>query len=110
GKHQYKEEIPFNYTVVYDPEMKAGTYEEVTHGKVGERVTIWNIKNSKVVGEPTTIETKPVDAVIKVGSKDFTGSFETKKTDFIEFETIYEVDSTMEPGKLRLFKKVNMVR
>lgn len=105
GKHQYKEEIPFKYTVVYDPEMKAGTYEEVTHGKVGERVTIWNIKNSKVVGEPTTIETKPVDAVIKVGSKDFTGSFETKKTDFIEFETIYEVDSTMEPGTTKVVQE-----
>ncbi|MDU3193239.1 MAG: G5 domain-containing protein, partial [Finegoldia magna] len=105
GTHQYKEEIPFKYTVVYDPEMKAGTYEEVTHGKVGERVTIWNIKNSKVVGEPTTIETKPVDAVIKVGSKDFTGSFETKKTDFIEFETIYEVDSTMEPGTTKVVQE-----
>ncbi|WP_306483785.1 G5 domain-containing protein, partial [Anaerococcus sp.] len=105
GTHQYKEEIPFKYTVVYDPEMKAGTYEEVTPGKVGERVTIWTIKNSKVVGEPETIETKPVDAVIKIGSKDFTGEFETKKTDFIEFETIYEVDNTMEPGTTKVVQE-----
>ena len=105
GTHEYKEEIPFKYTVVYDPEMKAGTYEEVTPGKVGERVTIWTIKNSKIVGEPTVVETKPIDAVIKVGSKDFTGSFETQKTDFIEFETIYEVDSTMEPGTTKVVQE-----
>ncbi|WP_210386573.1 G5 domain-containing protein, partial [Globicatella sp. HMSC072A10] len=98
GTHQHKEEIPFKYTVIYDPEMKAGTYEEVTPGKNGERVTIWIINNSKIVGKPTTIETKPVDAVIKVGSKDFTGAFETKKTKAIEFETEYIVDNSLEPG------------
>ena len=105
GTHQHKEEIPFKYTVVYDPEMKAGTYEEVTPGKVGERITTWTIVNSKVVGEPKVVETKPVDAVIKVGSKDFTGTFETKKTDFIEFETEYIVDNTMEPGTTEVIQE-----
>ena len=104
-KNVIEEEIPYKYTVVYDPEMKAGTYEEVTTGKAGERVTILTIKNSKVVGEPKVVETQPVDAVIKVGSKDFTGTFETKKTDFIEFETIYEVDSTMEPGTTKIVQE-----
>lgn len=104
-KNVIEEEIPYKYTVVYDPEMKAGTYEEVTTGKAGERVTILTIKNSKVVGEPKVVETQPVDAVTKVGSKDFTGTFETKKTDFIEFETIYEVDSTMEPGTTKIVQE-----
>ncbi|MFQ9332698.1 MAG: G5 domain-containing protein, partial [Finegoldia magna] len=42
---------------------------------------------------------------MKVGSKDFTGTFETKKTDFIEFETIYEVDNTMEPGTTKVVQE-----
>ena len=102
GTHQHKEEIPFKYTVIYDPEMPAGTYEEVTPGKNGERVTIWTINNSKIVGVPTTIETKPVDAIIKVGSKDFTGEFETTNTKPIEFETEYIVDNSMEPGTTKV--------
>ena len=105
GTYDHKEEIPFGYTVVYDPDMEAGKYEEVTPGKVGERITTWTIVNSKVVGAPKVVETKPVDAVIKVGSKDFTGTFETKKTDFIEFETIYEVDNTMEPGTTKVVQE-----
>ncbi|WP_311480596.1 G5 domain-containing protein [uncultured Anaerococcus sp.] len=105
GTHQHKEKIPFKYTVKYDPEMKAGTYEEVTPGKDGERVTIWKIKNSKIVGDPTTVETPPVDAVIKVGSKDFTGTFETKKTKAVEFETEYIVDNSMEPGTAKVIEK-----
>ena len=105
GTHDHKEEIPFGYKVVYDPDMEAGKYEEVTPGKVGERITTWTIVNSKVVGEPKVVETKPVDAVIKVGSKDFTGTFETKKTDFIEFETEYIVDNTMEPGTTEVIQE-----
>nr|MDK7631117.1 G5 domain-containing protein [Globicatella sanguinis] len=102
GTHQHKEEIPFKYTVIYDPEMPAGTYEEVTPGKNGERVTIWTINNSKIVGVPTTVETQPVDAVIKVGSKDFTGNFETTNTKPIEFETEYVVDNSLEPGTTKV--------
>ena len=105
GTHTHKEKIPFGYKVVYDPELKAGEYQEVTPGQVGERITTWTIVNSKVVGEPKVVETQPVDAVIKVGSKDFTGTFETKKTDFIEFETIYEVDNTMEPGTTKVVQE-----
>ena len=34
-----------------------------------------------------------------MGSDDFTGTFETKKTKAVEFETEYIVDETLEPGK-----------
>ena len=98
GSHEHKEKIPFGYTVEYDPELKAGEFKEVRQGVVGERITTWTIVNSKVVGEPKVVETKPVDAVIKVGSKDFTGSFETKKTSPVEFKTEYIVDNSMKPG------------
>ena len=105
GTYDHKEKIPFEYEVKYDPNMKAGTYKEVTPGKVGERITTWTIINSKVVGEPKVVETKPVDAVIKVGSKDFTGTFETKKTNPIEFETEYIVDNSLEPGTTEVIQK-----
>ena len=98
GVVEHKEEIPFGYTVVYDPELKAGEYVVETPGRKGERATTWKIENSKVVGEPTVVETQPIDAVIKVGSKDFTGTFETKKTEAVEFETEYIVDNSLEPG------------
>ena len=102
GKIEHKEEIPFNYTVEYDPELKAGEYRIETPGKNGERATIWTIKNSEVVGDPTVVETKPVDAVIKVGNKDFTGEFKTTKTEAVEFETEYVVDNSMEPGTTKV--------
>ncbi|MFQ9332697.1 MAG: G5 domain-containing protein, partial [Finegoldia magna] len=35
GTYDHKEKIPFGYKVVYDPELKAGEYQEVTPGKVG---------------------------------------------------------------------------
>ncbi|MDU2544626.1 MAG: G5 domain-containing protein, partial [Finegoldia magna] len=100
GKVEHKEELPFKYTIQYDPSLEAGKYVEETPGKVGERITTWTIENSKVVGEPSVVETKPVDAVIKVGSKDFTGTFTTTNTEAVPFETEYVVDETLEPGKV----------
>ena len=55
-----------------------------------------------MVGEPEITETKPVDAVIRVGQKDFTGTLETKKTKAIEFETEYIVDNSSEPGTVEV--------
>ena len=102
GKIEHKEELPFKYTIQYDPELEAGKYVEETPGKVGERITTWTIENSKVVEGPKTLETKPVDAVIKVGSKDFTGTFTTTKTEPVEYETEYIVDNSLEPGTTKI--------
>nr|WP_068129509.1 G5 domain-containing protein [Nosocomiicoccus ampullae] len=102
GEVVHKEEIPFKYTVVYDPELKAGEYVVETPGRNGERTTTWTIKNSEVVGEPKVVETEPIDAVIKVGTKDFTGTFETIKTEAVEFETEYIVDNSLEPGTVKV--------
>ena len=98
GKIEHKEKIPFNYTIEYDPELKAGEYKVEVPGTEGERTTTWTIKNSEVVGDPTVEEIKPIDAVIKVGKKDFTGEFKTTKTEAVEFETEYIVDNSLEPG------------
>ena len=99
GEVVHKEEIPFKYTVEYDPSLKAGEYKVETPGRNGERITTWTIKNSKADGDPKVVETQPIDAVIKVGNKDFTGEFKTTKKEAVEFETEYIVDNSIEPGK-----------
>lgn len=107
GKVEHKEEIPFKYTVEFDPKFHENysdatdNFKVVTDGVAGEKTTTWTIKNSQIVEGPTQKVTKePVDAVIKVGQKDFTGTFETKKTKAIEFETEYKVDNSLEPGQV----------
>ncbi|EKB57709.1 G5 domain-containing protein, partial [Falseniella ignava] len=102
GKVEHKEELPFKYTIEYDPNLEAGKYVVETPGRVGERITTWTIENSKVVGEPSVVETQPVDAVIKVGSKDFTGTFTTTKTEAVPFETEYVVNNGLKPGEVNV--------
>ena len=109
GKVEHKEEIPFKYDVQYDPNFYINypdakdNYKVVTKGVAGEKTTTWTIKNSEIVEGPTQKVTKePVDAVIKVGQKDYTGTFETKKTKVIEFETKYVVDNSLEPGTTKV--------
>ncbi len=102
GKVEHKEKIPFKYTVEYDPKLNAGEYVIETPGRNGERITTWTIKNSKVDGDPKVVETKPIDAVIKVGTKDFTGEFKTTKTEAVEFETEYRVNNELKPGEVKV--------
>lgn len=73
GTQKHEEAIPFDYKVEYDPTIPAGEYKIAQEGKDGKRTTEWTIKNSQVVGEPTVTEEAPVNAIIKVGNKDFTG-------------------------------------
>ena len=100
GKVVHEEKIPFKYEISYDPNLKSGEYVIDVPGTEGTRKTTWTIKNSEIVGEPE-VETKdPVNAVIRVGKKDFTGTLETKKTKAIEFETEYKVDNSLKPGQV----------
>ena len=73
GTKKHEEAIPFDYKVEYDPNIPAGEYKITQEGKDGKRTTEWTIKNSEVVGDPTVTEEAPVDAIIKVGNKDFSG-------------------------------------
>ena len=105
GTKTYTEKIPFGYKVEYDqdfytkyPEATDG-YKIVTEGQAGEKKTTLTIKDSQIVDEQEEVTKKPVDAVIKVGQKDLTGTFVTKKTKAIEYETEYIEDETLEPGK-----------
>ena len=102
GEVVHKEEIPFKYTIEHDSELKAGEYRVETPGRNGERITTWTIKNSKVDGDPKVVETQPIDAVIKVGNKDFTGEFKTTKTEPVQFETEYVVNNELQPGEVNV--------
>ncbi|PKY83458.1 hypothetical protein CYJ30_07165 [Aerococcus loyolae] len=99
------DEIPFKYTVEFDPDFYKNypdateNYKVVTPGQAGSNKKTWTIENSKVVGDPAVETVAPVNAVIKVGQKDYTGSFETVDKDLIPYETEYIVDNTLEPGK-----------
>ncbi|WP_195852434.1 G5 domain-containing protein [Aerococcus mictus] len=105
GKVVDTDEIPFKYTVEFDPDFYKNypdateNYKVVTPGQAGSNKKTWTIENSKVVGEPVVETVAPVNAVIKVGQKDYTGSFETVDKDPIPYETEYIVDNTLEPGK-----------
>lgn len=112
GTVEKTEKIPFHYDVQYDPDFYTkypeakDNFKIVTEGEAGEKKTTWTIKDSQIVGEPKEVVTKePVDAVIKVGQKDFNGTFTSKETSTIQFKTQYIVDKTLEPGKVVVDKE-----
>ncbi|MDD7733030.1 MAG: G5 domain-containing protein, partial [Firmicutes bacterium] len=112
GTVEKTEKIPFSYDVQYDPDFytkypeATDNFKIVTEGEAGEKKTTWTIKDSQIVGEPEVVVTKnPVDAVIKVGQKDFNGTFTSKETSTIQFKTQYIVDKTLEPGEVVVDKE-----
>ena len=111
GIHEYTEKIPFDYEVKYDPDFYTNypdakdNYKVVTEGKAGEKKTTWTIKNSQIVGEPTVTETKPQDAVIKVGQKDYTGTITHKESHEVPFEVEYKYSDELEAGQTKVEQK-----
>lgn len=108
GTKTYTEKIPFGYKVEYDPNFytkypkATDGYKIVTEGQAGEKRTTLTIKDSKIVDTQDEVTKQPVDALIKVGQKDYTGTFVTKKTKTLEFETKYVVDNSLEPGTTKV--------
>lgn len=100
GIHEYKEQIPFKYTVKEDPTLSRGKWVEDVKGVVGEKTTKWNIVNSKIVGEPFVEETKkPIDAVIRVGTGSLNGNLTIEETNIVQYETKVEFDDSLPAGK-----------
>ncbi|MGY3756690.1 G5 domain-containing protein [Helcococcus kunzii] len=102
GEHTYTEKIPFEYEIKYDPTLESGKYEIDVKGTPGTRTTTWKIENSKVVGEPTVEETKPVNAIIRVGNKEFTGEFEYVDKEIIPFETEVKINPELAPNEIKV--------
>lgn len=104
GTHEYKEEKPFTFDVEFDPNFYTNypdateNYKVVTEGKVGEKTTKWKIENSKIVGEPEITETDPINAIIKVGQKDYTGTVNNTVTKEVPYTVKVEYNPNLAAG------------
>ena len=99
GKIEHKEDLPFGYKVVEVETLKKGEYKIVKPGKVGTKTTTWTIKNSQIEGEPTVTTDPAEDAIIQVGKGTNDGTHKIVEKKEIPFETRYEYDDSIEPGK-----------
>ena len=104
-----KSEVPFGVKVEFDPNMPAGTSEVVTEGVPGEKtVTITrDIVNSKP-GDPQITEEvtkKPVDQVIKVGTKPSEASEKVTWTAQVPFEVETRPNPELKPGEIKVVQK-----
>ena len=102
-------EVPFGVKVEFDPNMPAGKSEVVTEGKPGEKtVTITrDITNSKP-GDPQITEEvtkKPVDQVIKVGTKPSEASEKVTWTAEVPFEVETRPNPELKPGEIKVVQK-----
>ena len=94
------DEIPFKYKVEFDKDFyknypdATDNYKVVTEGVVGTNKKTWTIVNSQIVGDPTVEKTDPVDAVIKVGQKDYSGTV----TNTLTKEVPYTVKVVQNPN------------
>lgn len=99
GTHEHTEEVPFKYTVIKDEKLKKGEWKEEVKGVKGSRTTKWTIINSKIVGEPQTTITEPVDAVIRVGKGTLNGEHTTEEEQIITNKTKIEFDDSLPAGQ-----------
>lgn len=71
GSYVYKDVIKKSFKLVYDETLNKGE-KKIIEGKDGSLETTFIIKDSEVV-DTKTKRVDPVDTIIKVGSRDFTG-------------------------------------
>lgn len=105
------DKIPFGYKVEFDPDFykkypdATENYKIVTPGKEGENTKTWTIVNSEKVGDPKIDKTEPVDAVIKVGQKDYTGTVTNTVTKEVPYKVIIKENPELEAGKSNVKQK-----
>ncbi len=105
-------EVPFGVKIEFDPNLPAGTSETVTEGKPGKKkVTIErDITNSKP-GDPKVSEEiteKPVDQVIKVGTKPAEAPEASEKVTWkapLPFEVETRPNLALKPGEIKVVQK-----
>ena len=99
------DKIPFGYKVEFDPDFYTNypdakdNYKIVKPGKEGENTKTWTIVNSQKVGDPKIEKTDPVDAVIKVGQKDYNGTVTNTVTKEIPYTVTVVKNPELEAGK-----------
>ena len=105
------DKIPFGYKVEFDPDFYKNypeateNYKIVTPGIEGENTKTWTIVNSEKVGDPKIDKTEPVDAVIKVGQKDYTGTVTNTVTKEVPYKVIIKENPELEAGKSNVKQK-----
>ncbi|MDU3687228.1 MAG: G5 domain-containing protein [Anaerococcus hydrogenalis] len=106
-----KDKIPFKYKVEFDKDFYKNypdateNYKIVTPGKEGENTKTWTIVNSEKVGDPKIEITDPVDAVIKVGQKDYNGTVTNTVTKEIPYTVRVVKNPDLEAGKSNVKQK-----
>ncbi|OFS17038.1 cell surface protein, partial [Corynebacterium sp. HMSC27B11] len=109
-KKTVESEVPFGVKVEFDPNMPAGTSETVTEGKPGKKtITVTQkVTNSQPDGEATVEEKvteKPVDQVIKVGTKPSEASSKVTWTAQVPFEVETRPNPKLKPGEIKVVQK-----
>ena len=105
------DKIPFKYKVEFDKDFYKNypdateNYKIVTPGKEGENTKTWTIVNSEKVGDPKVEITEPIDAVIKVGQKDYNGTITNTVTKEIPYTVRVVKNPDLEAGKSNLKQK-----
>ena len=105
------DKVPFGYKVEFDPDFYKNypdateNYKIVTPGKEGENTKTWTIVNSEKVGDPKVEITEPIDAVIKVGQKDYNGTVTNTVTKEIPYTVTVVKNPDLEAGKSNVKQK-----
>ena len=105
------DKIPFKYKVEFDKDFYKNypeateNYKIVTPGQEGENTKTWTIVNSEKVGEPEVKITDPVDAVIKVGQKDYNGTVTNTVKKEIPYTVKVVKNPDLEAGKSNVKQK-----
>lgn len=111
GTHEYTEELPFDTTIVYDPDFYTNypdaknNYKVVTEGEVGSKTTKLTIKDSKVVKEEEIKKTDPKNAVIKVGDKNYSGVVTHTEKVEVPFTVEYRYNPELKEGEMKTVRE-----
>lgn len=97
----HEEKIPFEYEVTFDPSLKPGEKVVDQEGIPGSKTTTYNIVNSQVIGEPTVEKTDPVNAKIRVGSKEYNGEASHTVTEETKYITIVRENPNLPVGETK---------
>ena len=106
---EYKEPVPYETKIEYDPNMPAGAYEVVTPGQAGEKTVkvTQTIVNSQVTDSKReeNVTTQPVTQVIKVGTKQPAAGEQVTWTEPIPFQTTFRENPELAPGETRVVQE-----
>lgn len=98
GSYVYKDVIKKSFKLVYDETLNKGE-KKIIEGKDGSLETTFTIKNSEVV-DTKTKRVDPIDTIIKVGSRDFTGKVNHTEHFIENYNTLIKYNDKLESGKI----------